>query len=440
VDDQRLYMGHELMHCYEAAIQGSIAVFGPSPAWLIEGAAEWAGALVAGSTADTISLQASWVGWLVNPTFPLFQRAYSAIGFYALLDHAGISPWSVLPAMLTSQSNGPNNLAAYQAGTQPAPQEVLDEWASSYERDTSLGLDWDLTGPGIIPASIYGGPKTQSLALGDGQSSSVSTPAYAATDAHLTSQAEVVEVTISGTSRLIDSANLERITSADGAYCTKQGGCTCPQGSAYQGPPLTQLTGLVHLALTGGSGGATGSVSGLTLQQFCNQKKKPTSPPQVTQQWCESVMTVADANQIMHPPTPATTIFAQADAELGVCSYIYSQTQPAIVKILVEETPYSGPNPVPQATIGQLVAQLENDPGATVTTQTPVSGVGDQAEFLAATDAQNTLTLYVDVIYVLYGNVAFLCDDFHFNVKPDDAAQLSALQQCAQRVVARLDP
>jgi len=33
---------------------------------------------------------------------------------------------------------------------------------------------------------------------------------------------------------------------------------------------LTQLTGLVHLAVTGGPQGVTGSVSGMTLQQFCN--------------------------------------------------------------------------------------------------------------------------------------------------------------------------
>lgn len=167
-------------------------------------------------------------------------------------------------------------------------------------------------------------------------------------------------------------------------------------------------------------------------------KPKPTSAPKVNEAFCQSVMTVAEANQIMHPPIPATTIRVQSDAELGVCSYIYSQSQLAVVKILVEGKPYTGPKPVPESTIIQLVSQLENEPGVTVTTKKPVSGVGDQAEFLAAYLTNSNITFYVDAIYVIYGKVAFMCDDFHLNTKPDDVAQLNGLQQCAERVVSRL--
>ena len=167
-------------------------------------------------------------------------------------------------------------------------------------------------------------------------------------------------------------------------------------------------------------------------------KPAPTTPPQVTEQFCQSVMTVADANQIMNPPTPATTLNVQSDPELGVCSYISPQSPFAVVKVLIDGKPYTGPKPVPEATIIQLATQLANEPKVTVTTTAPVSGVGDQAEFLAASASGNNETLYADAIYVIYGNVVSECVDFNLSTKPDDATQQSALQQCAQRVVAQL--
>jgi hypothetical protein len=437
VDDQRFVMGHELMHCYEAAIQGSLAVWGPSPDWLIEGAAEWAGALVSGATGNTMSLQSSWDVWLSVAAVPLFQRAYSAIGFYALLDHAGISPWSVLPAMLTSQSNGPNNLAAYQAGTQPAPQEVLDEWASSYERDTSLGLDWDLTGPGIVAAAHYGGPPAQAVALANGQASAVSAPAYAATDYHLTSQAEVVEIAVSGTSRLHDSASVERVTSANGAYCTKQGGCKCPDGSAYQGPALTDLTGLVHLAVTGGLQGASGSVSGLTLQQFCS-KQKPKSAPTLSVVFCQQILSLAEANQFMQPPVAATSISIDTGPAGGSCQYEY---KPCCSVVTVTFLTYRGATDPQseQATLAGGASEIANGvPGATVDT-TPVNDIPDAALFIAAHATSDNVLIHQDALDVIYGNVLISCANFLAG-SASDSSQLSALHQVCKQVVTRLDP
>lgn len=203
------------------------------------------------------------------------------------------------------------------------------------------------------------------------------------------------------------------------------------------------LAGTLALAACGaGTGGtSTGGTStggGSSSAPTATPKPKPTAAPKVTQAFCQSVMSVAEANQIMHPPAPITTIRVQSDAELGVCAYNSPQSPFAVVKILIEQKPYTGPMPVPTSTILQLVSELANDPGATVTATKPVSGVGDQAEFLAANVSQGGMTFYVDVVYVIYGKVAFLCDDFHLNTKPDDTAQMNSLQQCAQRVVSQL--
>jgi len=202
---------------------------------------------------------------------------------------------------------------------------------------------------------------------------------------------------------------------------------------------IAVLGGMLALAACGAGGGTSGSSGGApTATATATAKPKPTGVPEVTMPYCQGLMTVAEANQIMRPPTPATTVDAQSDDELGVCTYKSAQAQFAVVKILLERKAYTGPRPVPASAISQLVAQLEDEPGGTVTTATPVSGVGDQAEFLAASVTQGSIHFYVDVVYVLYGNVVFLCDDFHLGSKPDDATQQSELQQCAQLVVSRL--
>jgi hypothetical protein len=319
LDNKRLVLAHELTHCYEDEIQGPLFVHYLSPAWLIEGSATWTGAVVSGATAATSWLQPKWEDWLFHSEKPLFSQAYEALGFYAVLDQAGISPWSVLRDMYLSQKMGdvPDNLAAYQAATHSAPQQVLDAWGASYERDPSLARDWDLTGPGIVPPYFYL-PQITKVTLGDGQSPPVSTPAYTAMNYHLTSHAEVVEVSITGTSRLIDSAHVERVTSANGSYCTKPGGCTCPAGSAYQGPALQQLTGLIYLALTGGQQGAKGSVSGVSLQQFCNS-----ATPKVDATIC-TIISPAEFSQVVGSPIAQIVggISHTPLAQVATCNYL----------------------------------------------------------------------------------------------------------------------
>ncbi|HEX8982650.1 MAG TPA: hypothetical protein VF792_07770 [Ktedonobacterales bacterium] len=207
---------------------------------------------------------------------------------------------------------------------------------------------------------------------------------------------------------------------------------------------IALLAGVLSLAACGaGTGGtSTGGAStggASSTAPTAMPKPKPTTPPPITAAYCQSIMTVAQANQIMNPPVQATTINAQSSPEVGVCRYDPPQAQFAIVKILIDEKAYTGPKPVPEATIAQLVSQLESSPGATITTTTPVSGVGDQAEFLAASVSESGMSFYVDAFYVIYGNVAFMCDDFHMNTKPDDATQQNELQQCAEQVVNRLN-
>lgn len=50
---------------------------GGFPPWIIEGQAEWVGETLTGGTRSS---RDSWLGWLGNAGFPLFQHSYDAIG------------------------------------------------------------------------------------------------------------------------------------------------------------------------------------------------------------------------------------------------------------------------------------------------------------------------------------------------------------------------
>jgi hypothetical protein len=121
LDNQRLVVAHELTHCYQDQIQGPLSIHYASPAWLIEGSATWTGALVSGATAATSWLQPKWAAWLLHPDKDLFSQAYEAIGFYSLLDQAGISPWSVLVAMLKARPKGRSPITSPPIKLPPSP-------------------------------------------------------------------------------------------------------------------------------------------------------------------------------------------------------------------------------------------------------------------------------------------------------------------------------
>jgi hypothetical protein len=434
-DRQLLVMAHELTHCYEFAIQGLAAITYASPAWLNEGSAAWSGAVASGVTDTNPEMQAFWAGWLEleHPDHPLFARTYSAVGFFSLLNQAGISPWSVLPAMFKSQTHGkvPDNLAAYHAGT--VSQEMLNQWASSDEREPALGAAWDLTGPAILPVGTYGQLADQQVSIGNGQLVKVATPAYTAALYNSVSTADVLQVQISGTSRLKDGDGVERVPSANGNYCTKPGGCTCPPGSNYAGPTPTPLqqNPRLYLALTGGEQGSSGVILGETLQQFC---AKTTSVLPITQALCRQILSIDEANAIMQPAAPATSIVAANIAQEASCSYLASPGRYVLTILFAPFPPGTSVN----AFVQDALAKAAQAQAHWTIAITPVSGVGDQAIYVSATAALNGLTYYWVGLVTTVGQIAIACDTIGFG---SAAPPLQApLTQCAQVVVSRLDP
>jgi hypothetical protein len=197
-----------------------------------------------------------------------------------------------------------------------------------------------------------------------------------------------------------------------------------------------QLTGLIHLAVTGGPPGASGTVTGVSLQQFCSRKQPPASLPPITQVFCQHLMTAAEADQIMHPSIPTKAVVAATNSVGGSCDYVYA---PGAVNLIINLENWIGPVPVSQQDIAAALQQASGQPKLTIKSFTPVSGVGDQAAFLALTSIDHGNTVHIDAFYVLYGTVAFDCNTYFFNsAGPSDAIQQGELQQCAEQVVSRL--
>jgi hypothetical protein len=187
---------------------------------------------------------------------------------------------------------------------------------------------------------------------------------------------------------------------------------------------------------TGGTPAATATA---TTAPTPTPKPKPTSLPPITQAFCQQLMSIAEANQIMNPSAPADTIKVFASPTGGLCDYLSSASLPSLAGYVmqIQLRPYSGPTPIPEQDIESFFKQGLGQPGVIVGTVTPASGVGDQAGIVVGSYTDPHFgTLYAAAFYVLYGKVVFYCGEVYSS--SPTAAQQGALKQCAQLVVGRL--
>lgn len=198
------------------------------------------------------------------------------------------------------------------------------------------------------------------------------------------------------------------------------------------------LVGLLVLAAcsgasTGGTGNGTPTTTAPTAT--ATPKPKPAAVPPITEAYCQQLMTVAEANQIMEPTTPATQIVADNNApEGGSCNYEASKANFPLIIYFLE---WKGPVPIPESDIAAALAQATGASGVTVNTFTTVSGIGAQAAYLDATATQDGVSFTIHIFYVLEGPFFFDC----FAYSPLSTSPLGTqaqLQQCATQVDSRL--
>ena len=258
LEDARLTMLHELIHCYQFQRTAQ-----DLPAWLEEGATEWVSATLGAEWNPAFAsplIANRWTNYFGTFEAPLTERTVTAIGFFAQLAASGVDVFKALPDAYST----PDAVhTAYDVLLDPdtaAGKLFLDTEAASGLRRAALGPAWVAEGPMIPPAGAgkrYD-PPTRVVLKTKQSGVKLIAAAYGNAAARITSNAEAVEVTV-----VTPETARGRIHAADGDHALASetflcGGtaCTCPDGSvvsplgdqgyvavfAHKAPAVVQLT------------------------------------------------------------------------------------------------------------------------------------------------------------------------------------------------------
>jgi hypothetical protein len=259
-------LAHEVFHCFQFDLAPTR--WASDADWIIEGGADWAATVV-----DRVpGIEPSLDEYIQTPHRPLFARSYDAIGFWGYA--ADKSTEETIFANMGKILNAGSNVSAY-ADAGGFGTQFLTDWGPSVFRQTALPPEWTMRSP-ITPPDYFAMPPGGLGAIsGHGN---VSAAPYSTAQYLVETHADVVRVAISGHAKIY-SGGLEYSDLSDAYFCTRQD-CTCPPGTEGQLPPLRPLFDGDFLGITGDpSKGTTGSVTSLSLDDFCHPKPNPTPPP-----------------------------------------------------------------------------------------------------------------------------------------------------------------
>jgi hypothetical protein len=142
-------------------------------------------------------------------------------------------------------------------------------------------------------------------------------------------------------------------------------------------------------------------------------------------------MSLAEANQIMQPATPANTIRVDHGQSGGSCNWEYALFK-GVVSVVFLPFP---PGTSLDAIATQALAAVQAQPGANFT-KTPVSGVGDQGLYISGS-AQIGKGLWEDLLDTTFGPVFISCNVLGTGAPPATSLQAPLTQVC-QQVISRM--
>jgi hypothetical protein len=206
------------------------------------------------------------------------------------------------------------------------------------------------------------------------------------------------------------------------------------------------LVGVLALAAcstggNGGGGGGGGNGNGPggngaagSPTAAATAKPKPTGAPTLTLELCTHLMSLAEANTLIQPKTSVSTIVPTNGDNGGACNYEASKSN---IPLIIYFFDWTGPNPpIPQSDIDAILSEAAGT-DITITKAIPVTGVGDQAEYVEVTGSSQGFTATAHVFYVIYGKLFFDCVTYSY-LSGGTMTTQSQLQQCAAQVVDRL--
>jgi len=139
-------VAHEVYHCYQFSSVPDVSTVVDAQDWIIEGQAQWVGTVIGGVGDNT---DAFFLEWITKPSVSLLALDYAAVGFFWVLETAGVDLWQMMPAMLAERG-----MAAVSAtGTDPVNAwrlAITSAVRESVAPRIDLPPDWDFT-PDDVP-------------------------------------------------------------------------------------------------------------------------------------------------------------------------------------------------------------------------------------------------------------------------------------------------
>ena len=349
-------------------------------AWYLEGAAMWSAAeaalAVTGETGDL--LDPFWETYLITPGTPLTGRLYDALGWFAQLEMAEHATWAHLDGVFAARST-----AAAWAAAQSGPA-LSETWPAGYFRDPNRGVDWDIAGPSITGATA----EIATLQVANDVSIPLDAAKLAVGVAMVSSSADIVNVTSTGTLRVSDGSI--DIRGVDEQYfCTRAGGdCTCPKDTEPIGPAPVALASPFAAGLASGlSANQVATFTGMSLDEFCLPTPSTTTPDEV-----DPCTLVSDAEVLEVLNVPLARHERNGSGAAQGC-VIGTARQP-LAGITMADVSYVSVAYFP----GTLAMLHDENSGPT----TEVKGIGDAAEMIngagAITIQTGPIVLLVQVV------------------------------------------
>jgi hypothetical protein len=263
---------HEVLHCYQNVVFGSVATSLAIPPWMTEGTALY---LAADDTKVAESMLPSmWQKGYFTPEIALTNRSYDAYGYFALLAHEGRDLWSLTyPAWKAATASTTRSDAFIAVLTGDAP-DIRNNWAESYLRDDAWGDPWIAYGFGLpAAAQVIQHPAQAQPAPGwkgslDGRSNTVLNVD--------STNGEIVTVSTNGLASVHDNNGHSALAFTTASFCTA-GTCVCPVGTKLAGQNMAPdpMTIPFVAAFNAPEGGSQYNVVSEKLSDLCGQASPP---------------------------------------------------------------------------------------------------------------------------------------------------------------------
>jgi len=134
----RAAIAHEISHCFQFQILGSLEATMELPDWIQEGTAAWIGESHVNGTDGGFS-----AGWWLNyfDDFQLFRRSYDAFPFFLHLQRSGVNVHRLARSILES---GGETSEAWTEIRNQVSDVVMAEWSAGLFREPTWGDPWNV--------------------------------------------------------------------------------------------------------------------------------------------------------------------------------------------------------------------------------------------------------------------------------------------------------